>query len=266
MTSLRTIPRYGLRRRATRTVARVAERVARPPSDLDPAVGPDYVGVGAQRSGTSRWHELICAHPDAGPPRGRFRREAKELHWFDSGAAENRDRYRSRFPRDRGVVGEWTPRYLHDRRPIDVLSAWFPDLRYLVLLRDPLDRLDSAVRFARGRGETVDDAMLADAIERGSYLVQLQHLWSRVAHERVLLLQFEQCNADPGRELKRTYEFLGLDADFVPEGLHRVVNAAAAGGPPAMSPSLRERARARFDSEREDLAACCPELDLGLWS
>ena len=54
---------------------------------------PDYVGVGAQRAGTSRWHTLITAHPDVvdvTDPTGRI---VKEIHWFDQPlAADTTDR------------------------------------------------------------------------------------------------------------------------------------------------------------------------------
>src|ERR1700683_57154 len=40
---------------------------------------PDFVGVGAQRSGTTRWFDLIVAHPQVIAPMST----RKELHYFD---------------------------------------------------------------------------------------------------------------------------------------------------------------------------------------
>ena len=40
---------------------------------------PRYVGVGAQKAGTSWWNRLIQAHPDVVNAGG----QAKELHFFD---------------------------------------------------------------------------------------------------------------------------------------------------------------------------------------
>src|SRR4051794_28721229 len=58
-------------------------RPADPPSCPEGwSVGPpDFVGVGAQRCGTSWWHRLIVAHPDV-----CFNRElhTKEVHFFDA--------------------------------------------------------------------------------------------------------------------------------------------------------------------------------------
>src|SRR5580693_5501902 len=40
---------------------------------------PDFVGLGAQRSGTTRWFDLIVAHPQVAAPIAT----RKELHYFD---------------------------------------------------------------------------------------------------------------------------------------------------------------------------------------
>ncbi len=76
---------------------------------------PTYVGIGAQRCGTSWWYDSMRRHP-------RIRRSplGKEVHYFDRfwrGDAPDdiAAEYASLFPRPEGqLVGEWTPRYLAD--------------------------------------------------------------------------------------------------------------------------------------------------------
>jgi hypothetical protein len=54
------------------------------------------------------------------------------------------------------------------------------------------------------------------ALPRTTRPGELERLWRSFPREQVLVLQFERCVADPIRELRRTYAFLGLDADVVP--------------------------------------------------
>ena len=176
---------------------------------------PDFVGVGVQRCGTTRWFDLIAAHPDVvTPPNIR-----KELHFFDrfqaTGLSGPVDAYSAYFPRPPGrMAGEWTPTYLADVHTPRLLAAAAPAARVLVLVRDPVERFRSAVRrhqrvSARG-GVPLHSLAVHDAFTRGLYHAQLARLTRHVDRSRVLLLQFERCVADPRGELDRTFSFLGL--------------------------------------------------------
>src|SRR6266581_2247393 len=74
---------------------------------------PDFVGVGAQRSGTTWWWRLVCDHPRIVPAE-------KEFHFFDEYFARQFSEadaraYHRLFPRPSGyLTGEWSPRYMHD--------------------------------------------------------------------------------------------------------------------------------------------------------
>ena len=107
---------------------------------------PDFVGVGAQRAGTTRWFELMAAHPEVARPTSK-----KELHFFDrfyggGCGAEELARYREFFPREGdSKAGEWTPVYMSAPWIPPLLAAAAPDTRVLVLLRDPLERFLSGI-------------------------------------------------------------------------------------------------------------------------
>src|SRR6185436_19482718 len=85
------------------------------PPDCPPgwSIGPaDFVGIGADRSGTTWWHSLISSHPQVSVAPGA----EKEVHFFDpfwdgSFGEDDAARYREQFPRAEGAIaGEWTPR------------------------------------------------------------------------------------------------------------------------------------------------------------
>jgi hypothetical protein len=230
---------------------------------------PDFVGVGAQRSGTTRWFDLIVAHPEIeAPPATR-----KELHYFDrfhAGGFTTADAagYSEYFPRPQGLLtGEWTPVYLAAPWVPALLAAAAPRTRVLVLLRDPVERYLSGLqrhhRVAIATAEPLNAMAPLEAFMRGLYHAQLTRLLAHFARAQVLILQYERCVLDPRGELRRTYELLGLqDTGFLPD-----FDAHPNRQPdkPELHPDAR---RALVEAYAEDVAALArdfPEIDVSLW-
>jgi hypothetical protein len=227
---------------------------------------PDFVGVGTMKSGTSWWYTLLVRHPGAVDVAGR----PKEVHFFDRFAneepsASDAEAYASYFPRPEGrLVGEWTPRYAHDYWTPPLLRRVAPDARLLVLLRDPVDRFVSGVTHDVRRGRPDVNLLLQDHFARGVYAEQLDRLLASFERDRVLVLQYERCVRDTAAQLVRTYEFLGLDAAFVPDGVDRRVNATST-DKASVAPAGLERLAAAYRPSVARLAAEWPEIDLDLW-
>lgn len=245
-----------------------------PPWPRDWDIGPpDFVGVGAQRAGTTWWYRLLCDHP-------QIRRAAgKETHFFDAyfegefGEAEV-DAYHRLFPRPKGsLIGEWSPKYLHDFWTPPLLRRAAPDTKILVLLRDPLLRLQSGLRHElaivdravrRGRRRYFGGMDANESLARSLYSRQLETLFEEFDRDQVLVLQFERCVEDPAAELRRTYEFVGADpVDHVPVALRERVGGAH----PRLELNDRvsEAARRMILRDATQLKALVSELDLSLW-
>jgi len=246
------------------------ERLYRDALDAGGSVGraPDYVGVGVQRAGTSRWHSMLIAHPDVVEVTDPTGREVKEIHWFDQPFAEDtedRDRaYHAWFdaPSDK-VIGEFTPRYLYDLWPIDRLADVCPDTKLLVFLREPTSRLISALQFYDQRGIALDRDSLRESIWRGLYAPQFEYLFDRFPREQVYVSLYEVGSAQPHEELAHIYGFLGLDPSFVPEGLDRRVNGSAKR---PIDERILNSARSLYAADRPRLEAVLPDVDLSSWS
>ena len=228
---------------------------------------PDYVGIGVQRAGTTRWDSLIRSHPDAAPIvdwRGRL---LKETHWFNDqrfdATPAHAQAYAAWFqaPEDK-VVGEFTPRYLYDRWPLDQLRSYYPDVKLLVLLREPVSRLASALRFYEQIGIALDEATVDECIDRGVYGPQLEYLFSIWPREQVLVLLHEDCNERPHEMLSQTYQFLGLDADFVPETIDTVSNASTQLD---VDQGVLHRAALIYERDHQRLSNVLPNTDLSSW-
>ena len=226
---------------------------------------PDFVGVGAQKGGTSWWFELILEHP------GVYERAGipKERHYLSQFCVEpfGPDQvatYHGWFPRTEGTVtGEWTPDYLSYPWVAPLLAEAAPDARILLLVRDPVERFRSGLTFRFRMGAPHTSASVADAVRQGFYARHLRRLQEYFPTEQVLVLQYEQCRADPSPELARTYAFLGLDP-FEPEEIRREVNVSGGEKVP-FDPEAAGRLADLYRADALELAHLVPSLDLALW-
>lgn len=234
---------------------------------------PDFVGVGAQRCGTTWWHRSVVGHPEIQPA------AAKEFHYFDhyfdkEPTAADIEAYHELFPRPPSkLTGEWTPRYMHDFWTPALLQRSAPQARILVMVRDPLRRYQSgrshdvdvllgAVR--RRRRNYVDALVADDALDRSLYSRQIERLLAHFDRAQVLVLQYERCAAHPAAELRRTFEFLGVDPEAHPA---QPVTSRVGRGHPQLHPPAHISAAARtlIRADAERLQELVPDLDLDLW-
>ncbi len=229
---------------------------------------PDYVGIGVQRAGTSRWHSLLTEHPDVDEVVDPAGRTVKEIHWFDQPLANDIDERDSAYtgwftsPADR-VVGEFTPRYLYDLWPIDRLRVVCPDTKLIVLLREPTSRLVSAVQFYEQRGIMLDRDALRESIWRGLYGSQLEYLFDRWPQDRVFVGLYEDCCLRPEAEIARLYKFLDLDPSFVPGGLEKRVNSSAS---LSIGTQVLDTAKSLYEADQQKLRSILPNTDFSSWS
>ena len=220
--------------------------------------------MGAQRSGTTWWYDLIASHP------GVHDGVAKELHFFHRYSQRaftpaDADVYASYFPRPSGTrAGEWSPGYLAHFWAPPCLREAAPEARVLVLLRDPVERYISGVGL-QSETRRSGAASASAAFRLGLYGSQLEHLLRSFPSEQVLVLQFERCVKDPAAEIRRTYEFLDLDDTFVPTDLVSPRNAARV-AKPTIDDDHRRWLVAAYEPEVARVAALEPSLDLALWT
>ena len=235
----------------------------------DPTGPPHFVGVGAQRAGTTWWFRTLVGHPELRPARGR----KKELHFFDRFCAHRWTdaciaEYHRLFPRREGqICGEWTPRYMRDFWTPPLLRRAAPEAKLLVLLRDPIERYRSGVPHRLGRETDLGpEALATDAIERSRYAAQLERLLRHFPADAILVQQYERCRRDPAGEYRRALRFLGArDVEHEPRDVERprgtTVAAAKQPVPSQMTALLHEL----LEPDVARLRELVPDLDLSLW-
>jgi hypothetical protein len=261
---------------------------------------PDFIGVGTLDAGTAWWHDMLVRHPGVEPRRRRDR----DMHFFDQFCGREMSdadvaAYHASFrARDGRIDGEWTERYMYDAWTPPLLQRAAPDAKLLVLLCDPIERYRRRITRERIRAiGGVAELNMADAAGRGRYVLQLRRLHELYDPDRILLLQYEKCRADPLGEYARTLRFLGLDKTFVPRKLLRQAERGfgprlpsrllrAVGVPPGMAtrvgwkltrrmlsqpepaplwPDIEAALHEEFDGEVRALQEMLPEFDAGVW-
>ncbi|NJP98567.1 sulfotransferase [Nonomuraea sp. FMUSA5-5] len=264
---------------------------------------PDFVGVGAMKAGTTWWWAVLTRHPAIATPReppagqsektlaelrqrqyGTKRPPAgepitalhrrlygtKEVHFFDHyGQVEQIDpaAYHRYFPRPPGhLAGEWTPRYMYDFWTPPMLRAAAPNTKLLVLLRDPLERLLSALGHNRAWAPSAPPAAVIDhQFHRSLYWRQLQWLLAHFRREQLLVLQYEQCVADPAAQARRTFTFLGLDPQAAPSAGELTKRVGRSYTRPDLSPATRDAFVRALAPDLARLLEEFPDLDANLW-
>lgn len=162
---LRTVAPTGVRRRAKRAarIIGTATASARPL--------PDFLVVGTKRGGTTSLWNWLLQHPQVLAPFPRVQR-LKSSHFFYQHYGNGLDWYRGFFPlattrlilgRGRPVVsGEASPYYLYDPRVADRIRTHLPDVKIVMLLRDPVERAYS--HFRERTHEGVESLGFAEAL------------------------------------------------------------------------------------------------------
>lgn len=110
--------------------------------------GPKWLGIGAQRCGTTWFTDLLTQHPRVDVPDGI--KEHNELFrfglmrpWDDVARKE----YVETFAHEETLLGEFSPSYMRTLWVCDLTLEVLPDdAPIIVMVRDPLDRFASALR------------------------------------------------------------------------------------------------------------------------
>jgi len=199
-----------------------------------------FVIGGAQKAGTTALALYLSAHPQLRLPR------TKEAHVFDApdfdehaSVAQIDARYAAHFdagsPSATGVRhGDASPIYLLHPRLVQRIARYHPGMRWIVLLRDPVDRALSHYHMERARGAErwplwaallgerwrlrghADDFSDASPLRtysyraRGDYARQLDALYRAFPREQVLLLLSATLRENPDACVAQVCRFLDV--------------------------------------------------------
>ncbi len=206
---------------------------------------PNFLVIGAQKSGTTSLCRHLASHPDVFVP------AKKEPHFFSYEGREPRFRQRSRKTKNvintlpeylalfdgattERAIGEGSTSYLHEEQSAARIRSRIPDAKLIAILREPVDRAWShfhhAVRSGRepadGFAKAVRDEerRLAEGWgdpyaykSKGFYARQLRRYHALFPKEQLHVCLFDDLMADPKSLLRGVFAFLGVDPLFEPD-------------------------------------------------
>ena len=190
----------------------------------------DFLVAGAQKSGTTALNYYLKRHPRIALP------VKKELHFFDNdelfaGGNVSYGPLHEMFQAARpgSIAGENTPIYLYWRPALPRIRGYNPAMKFIVILRNPIERAFSQWNMQRTRRiEPLDflDAVGAEPgriaesapkqlrkfsyVDRGRYAEQLERAFRLFPRERFLVIKYEKFRARQREMVEAVFRFLNL--------------------------------------------------------
>ena len=202
-----------------------------PPASTHGLTLPDFLGIGAQKSGTTWLHDNLRAHP------GAFLPEPKEVHYFDQKFDQPLETYARKFSSaGNRVKGEITPAYgILPRDTIRFIRKTLPHLRLIFLMRNPIDRAWSHALMSLSWqvNRPFADIPEAEFLEhfrspasrlRGDYETILDHWLAEFPPDRLFTGFFDDISLRPRELLQSVFRHLNLApiADWSPFPVERI--------------------------------------------
>lgn len=189
---------------------------------------PDFIGLGAQRSGTSWIYACLYEHPQVYAP-------VKELHFFSRvrNWSKGYEWYESIFGKCPPTVkaGEFSTSYLFDPFTPERIHGRYPNVKLILSLRNPVDRaysnyMNDIMSGAVDPKTSFEEALPShpEYLEQGYYAKFLGGYLRYFQRSQLLILICEDSRKDPRSFIQSIYRFIGVDQDFVPSMLFRQVN------------------------------------------
>jgi len=203
---------------------------------------PDFIIIGAQKGGTSSMFSYLEQHPQLKLS------IKKEIHFFDCNYLNSLNWYRSHFPlkwiHSNKKTGEASPYYLFHPLAAQRVFQHCPEVKIIVLLRNPVDRAYSHYMMQSKRKvdplPTFEEAIAAEKdrlngelekiisnpgyvsynhqrlsyLSRGMYYQQLTEWFKYFPIDQFLIIKSESFFENPQDELLKVYKFLDINSRF----------------------------------------------------
>ena len=191
---------------------------------------PDFIGLGAQKAGTSWIYGCLYEHAQLCLP-------VKEIHFFsrDRHYAKGIEWYEEYFSSCSPdlLKGELSTSYLYSPDAAKRIYEYRPGVKLIACLRNPITRAFSNYQNDIMAGQVSPNIPFERAVEKhpeyleqGFYSQQLSHYFKRFDQGQLLLLIYEDSRKDALKFIQTIFHFLDVDPHFVPGMFERQVNVA----------------------------------------
>ena len=190
---------------------------------------PNFICPGTQKAATSTLYNILNQHPDIYLPK------KKETHFFDREErfSQGIDWYQEQYygdVADETVIGDMTPEYMYlSHIPQRIMDCLGPDIKFIFMLRNPVDRAFSHYQMSVRRGwekyplkkaikleeERVSrgpaEARNFSYIGRGYYALQVERFLALFPRENMKFVLFEDFIGNMPETVGDILRFLGVE-------------------------------------------------------
>lgn len=200
----------------------------------------DFIVIGAQKCATSWMYYCLQDHPEILLPNDKIEHAYYGSELFQR---QGEEWYFSRFTEKKGsrFQGEVAVDYIYDTQAAKYLYDKDQNPKIIASIRNPVDRLISSyywlirknklpnIPIDKGIEEILDqsigfhnkiDGPLEEIVRRGCYGPQLESYLQYFDKQQILVFLYENIKTDSPTAIKRMYEFLEVDSNFVPKSLN----------------------------------------------
>ncbi|MCP4001716.1 MAG: sulfotransferase [Gammaproteobacteria bacterium] len=193
---------------------------------------PTYIGIGVQKSASTWLHRILAEHPEVAVP------ERKEINFFSFYFDHGYQWYEAQFPHSAAQcqLGEISPSYFCEQATPERIYQYLPQIKILLILRDPIQRALSnhrheiRVGHITGSDLSFETGLLNNPmyIEQGLYATQLKRWLEYFPLDQIKIVLMEEIKSDPLAVAKDMYKFLGVNEAYQPIGLNQKFNQSYA--------------------------------------
>lgn len=182
----------------------------------------DFMIIGAQKCGTSTLFDILSSHPSIAGS------QPKEPHFFSTSEnwRENLQDYESLFqskahnPSEKVLHCEASTTYtfypLRNLKIWDDIYEYNPNMKFIYLVRNPVDRIISSYMHTYERGYTnlsIEKALVEEPLLLNitRYFTQINPYIQKFGRDQVLIIDFDDLILDRTNLVKEISIFLGID-------------------------------------------------------
>jgi hypothetical protein len=209
---------------------------------------PDFIIIGAMKSGTTSLYYNICQHQNV------FEAAYDEIGFFDDNYELGLNWYRSMFPtifqkyisklkHQKFLTGEDTPFYFWKEDAVNRINKILPNVKLIIILRNPIDRaysnytdrinqgkelssfeevIEREINLIKKNGEKNSKSnQIIDIIKEPAYLakgiyVNQLELWiEKFPLNQFHILSTEEMAKNPDETLQKVFEFLEIPKENI---------------------------------------------------
>ncbi len=225
---------------------------------------PNFLVVGAQKAGTTSLHHFLQAHPAIYLPEQKETKYFVHDRFYEKGIKHYEQAYFSAW-QSQSAVGEVDPDYMYCEHSAHRIAKDLDisTLKLIFIFRNPVDRAFSQYLMNYRRGHealSFEDAIASEPTRirqghmenlrysyatRGLYRRQLERFLKHVDASQIHCLLSDDLESAPLDAVRRVYELLGVDVNFVPPNIEERFHQATVPRSALLARSLAGKGRGR---------------------